>query len=353
MDIMLPHKDLKDPQGTILQIIRMSTEDGPGIRTSVFMKGCPLECIWCHNPEAISPQPQIQWIESRCIGCETCLGVCPEGALSATDKGILIDRGLCKGCGACAEECPSTALEILGQSWTVNKLVREIMKDRAYFEKSDGGITVTGGEPTTQTHFVATFLKECHEKGLHTALDTCGQCRNESLCTILPYSDLVLFDLKECDPKRHKTYTGVSNRTILENLLYVRDFIEEYGKPTQLWIRTPIIPDTTARDENVKDIGKFIARNLSSVVGRWELCSFNNLCRDKYTRLGMDWAFKDCNLVKNETMEHFAGVAKKSGVDPDVVHWSGSTSIEEDETPQKEDGPKPRLVGGRAEHLTG
>lgn len=316
--------------GTVLEIQRMSTEDGPGIRTTVFFKGCNLRCIWCHNPESISPQPQVQWIGSRCIGCRTCLAVCPNGALSVNPDGISIDRNLCDGCGTCASECPSTAMDLLGKKWALDNLIAEVEKDRAYYEQSGGGITVSGGDPTMQADFVSTFLKGCKRKGLQTAMDTSGQCSKETLHMFLPHVDILLYDVKEIDPIRHKRFTGNSNERILENIIHVRDYMDRHGNPKGFWIRTPIIPDATARDENIMGIGNFIAKNLGHMVDRWELCSFNNLCRDKYTRLGVSWRFQNYALLTESFMEHITDVAKNSGVDPHIVHWTGSVRVMED-----------------------
>ena len=323
---MMKEKGHNNLHGTVLEIQRMSTEDGPGIRTTVFLKGCSLKCLWCHNPESISPQPQIQWIGSRCIGCRTCLDVCPNGALSANPDGISIDRALCKGCGTCASECPSTAMDLLGKKWKLDNLIAEVEKDRAYYDQSGGGITVSGGDPTMQADFVAPFLKGCKQKGLQTAMDTSGQCAKETFNMLLPHIDILLHDVKEIDPQRHKRFTGSSNDRILENLLHVRDYLNTYGTQKEFWIRTPIIPDATARDESIMGIGHFIAKNLGDVVDRWELCSFNNLCRDKYKRLGLTWHFQDYALLTESVMEQITRVAKNSGVDPHIVHWSGSIS---------------------------
>ena len=306
----------------------MSTEDGPGIRTTVFFKGCSLKCAWCHNPESISAHPQVHWIANQCIGCKTCLDVCPEGALSFSVEGNRIDRELCNGCGLCAEECPATALELLGSQWVIDDLVTEVIKDRAYFEKSGGGITLGGGEPTMQLQFCKEFLKELQELGLHTALDTCGMCSKDALEKLLPHSDLVLFDVKEIDPHKHQNFTGSANHKVLDNLLFVRDCMQSEGRNFGLWIRTPIIPDATATAENVRGIGKFIAANLKGLVNRWELCAFNNLCRDKYLRLDREWVYKDQGLLSKLCMEKMAAVARNSGVDPDIVCWSGSTRLE-------------------------
>ncbi|MEW5723960.1 MAG: glycyl-radical enzyme activating protein [Thermodesulfobacteriota bacterium] len=330
-------EDHKGLTGLVLDIQRMSTEDGPGIRTTVFFKGCPLRCLWCHNPESISPYPQLVWMGARCIGCRTCLEVCPNGALDLTPDGMRIDRSLCRACGSCAEECPSTALELLGQSWKVEALVREVLKDKAYFFRSGGGVTASGGEATLQADFVAAFLAQLKNQGLHTAVDTCGLCSREDLLKILAAVDLVLFDLKAADPARHRSLCGVSNEKILENLDLVRERIEHGLDSCALWIRTPVIPGATDTEENLAGLGRHIARRLDGLVQRWELCSFNNLARDKYVRLGLDWAFKATPLLTREAMERAADAARRSGVNPDIVQWTGATRVED------RPGEKPRL----------
>ena len=313
---------------TILEIQRMSTEDGPGLRTTVFFKGCSLKCGWCHNPESISVRPQVHWMADQCVACRTCLEVCPEGALAFNKEGSRIDRRRCDGCGLCAEECPAAALELLGSQWGLNDLVDEVIKDRVYFEKSGGGVTLGGGEPALQPIFCRDFLKDLKKRGIHTAIDTCGMCSRDALQQLLPYSDLVLFDLKEIDPQKHEKLTGSSNRQIMENLLLVGKSIQTGRMPKELWLRTPIIPDATATEENVRGIGRYIAANLAGRVIRWELCAFNNLCRDKYLRLDLDWAYKDRDLLSKLFMEKMAAVAMNSGVDPAIVYWSGSTKME-------------------------
>jgi pyruvate formate lyase activating enzyme len=160
--------------GRILHLQRLSTEDGPGIRTTVFFKGCPLRCTWCHNPESFLPQPQTQWFAVRCLGCQTCIEICPNQCLTMTDSGLIIDRERCQGCGACAEACPTGALEILGRIVSVDELLYELLKDRTYYEKSGGGVTLSGGEPTLQAEFAEALLRALKNEEIHTALDTCG-----------------------------------------------------------------------------------------------------------------------------------------------------------------------------------
>ena len=313
----------KNISGTILRIQRMSTEDGPGIRSTVFFKGCPLSCVWCHNPESISPKVQVHWAKTRCIGCRSCIEACSKGALAMAQSGIVIDRLACDSCAACVQACPSTAMDIYGEDCKPNDLAREVMKDKMYFQKSGGGVTLSGGEPTMQPLFTKELLSAFKQSGLHTALDTCGQCSWETLESLLPYTDLVLYDLKEIDTDRHKELTGVSNTRILENLIGLGHSMKERGMPGELWIRTPLIPDCTATPQNIKGIGVFIKEHLGEIVSRWELCTFNNLCTHKYESLGIDWAFKKTGLISHEEARNLASLARDSGVKTEIVHLSG------------------------------
>lgn len=317
----------KETQGTILEIIRMSTEDGPGLRTTVFFKGCPLNCAWCHNPESISPKPQIHWLETSCIGCGICVETCPEKALKSTGKGISIDRSLCSGCGLCTEECPTTAMELLGRKWTVQNLADELVKDRVYFEQSGGGVTLSGGEAALQNDFCLALLKELKSRGIQTALDTCGQLPRTTLAEVLPYVDILLYDLKEIDHEKHRQFTGSGNKKILDNIIFAADYIKTHTLPKTFWIRTPVIPETTDTPENIRGIGDFINTKLHGTVSRWELCAFNNLCRDKYRRLGIDWPYANRELPEKSFMEELCRIAK-SAANPSIVCWSGSTKIE-------------------------
>lgn len=322
--------DTQNPTATLLEIQRMSTEDGPGIRTTVFFKGCTLKCRWCHNPESISPHPQIHWMANQCIGCKTCVEVCPLKALTFTEEGNQIDRSRCTGCGLCAKECPAAALSLWGESWDLDDLFAEVIKDRSYFESSGGGVSLGGGEPTLQATFIREFMKRLKAAGIHIALDTCGMCAQTVLEGLLPYSDLLLFDLKVMDPKKHKAFTGATNDAIIDNLIFVGDTMRSNGYPEKLWIRTPVIPGATDTTENIQAIGTFISERLDGLVSRWELCAFNNLCMDKYLRLDLDWAYKGCDLFSKLVMEKMAAVARNSGVDPAIVRWSGSTKLEKE-----------------------
>lgn len=321
--------DHSGKKALVLNIQRMSTEDGPGLRTTVFFKGCSLACAWCHNPESIRLTKEILWVETKCIGCQSCLKACSSNALSMTETGLIIERDKCIRCLSCAKDCPTTAIEIKGEEWDLDKLVLEVIKDRAYFEKSGGGISVSGGEALVQSDFIGLFFQRLKQVGIHTVLDTCGVCSKAALERVLPYTDLVLFDIKLMDPVLHRNYTGASNEVILDNLLYLADRIRKNKRPAGLWIRTPVIPDATAQDENIKAIGRFISENIKDVTDKWELCAFNNLCRDKYRRLNLEWLFNETELIRRDDMIRFADLAKDTGVNPQIVCWSGPTRVED------------------------
>ena len=324
----LEHVD-KDLKGLILHLQRFSTEDGPGIRTTIFFKGCPLHCLWCHNPESISMEPQIQWLENRCIGCGTCIKTCPLGCLTKTEQGVVIDRELCTGCGDCAETCPANAMELLGRQVSLDELVEELIKDQIYFEKSGGGVTLSGGEPLMQPDFAAALLHRLKKRDVNTAIDTCGVCSTSSLDKLLLYTDIVLFDLKEAEPEKHYDFTGLHNQRIFDNLIYIRDYIVKRAPEKILWIRTPLIPEATATRDNITGLGAFITKNLAGVVQRWDLCAFNNLCRDKYRRLGIAWQYASTPLMTKDAVRELEQCAKLSGVDPEIVIATGATRVED------------------------
>ena len=315
--------------GRILHLQRLSTEDGPGIRTTVFFKGCPLRCAWCHNPESLSPRPQIQWFATRCLGCDTCLEACPDALLQRTQAGLAIDRERCNGCGKCAEACPAGAIELLGRTVTVEELLGELRKDRAYYDASGGGVTLSGGEPTLQAEFVEALLHGLKAEGISTALDTCGVCTPDTLERLLPFTDLVLYDLKVFDSDLHRHYTGSSNQRILDNLRHLRDLQSRMPRPFRLWIRTPLIPGATATPENLVCLGYYLSRQLDGSVERWELCAFNNLCREQYTRLGLEWVYARTPLLTAAELSAFEQAARTACRHPEIVIATGATRLGE------------------------
>lgn len=195
--------------GRVFDIQRFCVHDGPGIRTTVFLKGSPLRCLWCHNPEGLSPHPELSFLADRCLACGACLSSCPQGAHELSpNAGHRIARDRCRACGACAAVCPAGALEMVGQDMTVQQVLAEALRDRAFYRAAGGGITLSGGEPLLQPRFAAAVLQAAKAESLHTAIETCGAGGEEQWVGLLPYADRVLFDLKETEPQRHRQYTG-------------------------------------------------------------------------------------------------------------------------------------------------
>ena len=297
----------------VLDIQRMSTEDGPGLRTTVFLKGCPLACTWCHNPESIDPRSHVEWKGVLCIGCGICGTACPQNGITYDENGVHT-ADFCNACGTCTRECPTQALELKGVNYTIDDLYDVVIRDRAFWGR-DGGVTVSGGEATLQWQDVLALFQKLKEAGVHTALDTCGFNKREVFEALLPYTDIFLYDLKLFDDDEHIKYTGQSNKVIFENFEWLAE------TDARIWVRTPIIPGATDTDENIKGLAGIVRDR----VEKWELCAFNNLCQDKYDRLGKEWDFKGTGLMHKERMEELTRIAHENG--SSVAVWSGATAL--------------------------
>jgi pyruvate formate lyase activating enzyme len=267
-------------KGTIFDIKKYAIHDGPGIRTTIFFKGCPLRCWWCHNSEGLKLEPEIIFKENRCIkGCSECIGVCQRGALSQSDQCIVIRRDKCNLCGECIQACPSEALQIIGRKMTVAEVMKEIEKEMVFYDESGGGVTFSGGEPLMQPEFLETILKECKEKNIHTALDTSGYASSEVMDKISDKVGIFLYDLKIMDDEKHKKYTGVSNRLILENLRKLA------SRGSKVAIRIPLIPGINDDEDNINKTAELI--HSLEIIKSISLLPYHKAGREKYKRLNL------------------------------------------------------------------
>jgi pyruvate formate lyase activating enzyme len=302
-----------DVTGVVFNIQRYSIHDGPGIRTTAFLKGCPLQCAWCQNPESQIMRPEIFFVSENCQGCGACAQVCPQGAIAVVDGLARTDRAKCIGCGKCTEVCPNEARNLMGRSQTAQEVFEELAADEIFYQRSGGGATLSGGEPLAQPEFATAVFRLCREASIHTALDTCGHAPWETMRQVLEYVDLVLYDLKHMDPERHKKYTGVSNELILEGARRIR----QLGVP--MLARIPLIPGFNDDAQNLLATAQFIATEMGDSIPV-HLLPYHRLGETKHERMEQPGKAIAAQPPSDEQMEEMRAVFESLGLE---VHLGG------------------------------
>ncbi len=297
--------------GTIFNIQRFSVQDGPGIRTTVFIKGCPLRCPWCSNPESQNTFFEVGHIDSLCNHCGRCLEVCEANAITYEEKGIKIDREKCTNCGKCVPVCTQNAIRLFGQEVSIDDIFSEIERDVLFYRNSNGGITASGGEPLHQPKLVTALFKRAQAMGLHTAIETCGYSTESALDSVLEYTDLVLFDLKIMDPEAHLAITGVPNGPILRNAKRVL----EKGVP--MIIRVPLIPTITDTEENIREIARFVKELDSGLTVN--VLPYHRFGVNKYKMLDREYSLSELKPVSDERLKEIVDYFEAQGLTCEVV----------------------------------
>ena len=293
-------------EGVIFDIKKYAIHDGPGIRTTVFFKGCPLACRWCHNPEGISVAPQRIYRPERCVSCGECIQVCPQKVMARTADGITREPAKCNLCQTCAEHCPSEAVEFAGHRVTVAEVIRQIEKDTAFYDQSGGGITLSGGEPLMQPEFLMALLEACEDLDLHRTVDTTGYSEAAVLLQVAQKTDLFLYDLKIMDANKHRDFTGVSNQRILDNLKMLSE------NKARIQVRIPIIPGINDDVDNIHRTANFVATLPG--IKLITILPFHNSARGKYSRIGMECMSPEMRSPSAEDLNRITGWLEQSGV---------------------------------------
>ncbi len=291
----------------ITNIQKYSIHDGDGIRTTVFFKGCPLKCIWCHNPETQRFEKELQYDKEKCLGCGACAKACPQKAISMVEGKPVLDRSLCSLCGKCEVYCPEGIRETIGREYSVKALVKEIMKDRMFYEQSGGGVTLSGGEVMTMSSdYIVAIAKELQKEEISLTIDTCGYVPFKKFEAILAYVDTFLYDVKVMDPELHKQYIGVDNQLILENLVK----LSEAG--ARIYIRIPTVNEVNGNEKNMLDTIQFLKEH-NITPAQVNLLTYHNTGSSKYPKLDMEYQGNDLHAPSKEEMEGFVKLFKDAG----------------------------------------
>ncbi len=289
---------------TIFNIQKFSIHDGPGIRTTVFFKGCPLKCLWCHNPESQESRMQILYDAEKCVLCGTCVQVCPHNAIKIENKVLATDMDKCDFCGLCEVYCIQEARNIVGKDYTVEEVFKEVLKDRVFYEKSNGGVTVSGGEPLMHIDFIEKLFIKLKEENIHTAVDTCGAVNFENIKQIAKYTDLFLYDIKLMDEEKHKKFIGTSNKLILDNLINLSKIHNNIN------IRMPIIEGVNADEHHIEETISFI-ENLN--IKKINLLPYHDIAKHKYRKLDIIYESEKMSKPSDEKMQYFKSILVNKG----------------------------------------
>ncbi len=300
-----------DARGIVFNIQRYSIHDGPGIRTVVFLKGCPLRCAWCSNPESQNPHPEIAHSDSLCDKCGKCADVCPTHAVTIKDKGILISRELCTNCGQCIDACQPGALKLYGKEMSAKEVYREVEKDSEFYRESGGGVTASGGEPLVQPVFLASVFQLCQFSGIHTAIETTGLARTEALKLVMPYTNLLLYDIKFAGSESHQQWTKQSNAQILNNLKFAVE------NNMSVIVRVPLIPGLNDTDSELRKIADIVIRTLKDP--KVHLLPYHRYGQGKYGMLDREYRLESLTRQSNEDLERAKQIFVSVGVDAQVV----------------------------------
>jgi len=304
--------DIAEAGGVVFNIQRFSIHDGPGIRTTVFLKGCPLRCGWCSNPESMNPYPEIISRDVKCIRCGKCAEACPRQAISLAEDTRIIQWEQCDYCMKCADVCPSGALEAMGKHMTVAEVLDTVGRDASYYRRTGGGLTLSGGEPLVQWQFALKLLQEAKRSGLHTAVDTTGYSDWEILDEILNFTDLVLYDVKHHNSARHQEGTGVPNELILDNL---RKAVAKPG--LRVWVRHPVIPQFSDSAEVLEDLCKLVL-TLNPAAEKISLLPYHKFGELKYAAMGNTYLWEEPPLISDEQIDELKKLVESHGIEVDV-----------------------------------